>query len=323
MIVYRLCRKDEAKKILVDRTLEDIGQKMQIDPKKNTHQYIQDENYIHFFENLTSILYLNTSEGKVICEYDIPEDILNQTIGTGDYLDYIYYKDLDTVTEYAIESNKVKFEYLKKMYQIKEDFEFDYIPTEDEISDKLSLMYDAELLEKIFAGDNVVDGINNNIDALTMLIPEIKFSMGFEHKHPHHHLDVWNHTLEVLKNLNTKDFELNMAALLHDIGKPFSYQDEEVRHFHGHPQASSKMAEQILTRLGYDQQVKDRIIYLVETHDTIIDPKNLDNKFELVEKRLQLQYADAKSHHPDKVDKRIKALDQIKKQLDDLDYTDR
>ncbi len=27
-----------------------------------------------------------------------------------------------------------------------------------------------------------------------------------------------------------------MAALLHDIGKPFAYQDEEVRHFHGHPQ---------------------------------------------------------------------------------------
>ena len=70
--------------------------------------------------------------------------------------------------------------------------------------------------------------------------------IGFEHRHPHHHLDVWDHTLEVVKNITSQDLELKMAALLHDIGKPFSYQDEEVRHFHGHPEVSSKMSENIL-----------------------------------------------------------------------------
>lgn len=35
----------------------------------------------------------------------------------------------------------------------------------------------------------------------------------------------------------------------------------------------------------------------------------------MVQKRLQLQYADAKAHHPDKIDKRIKFLDNITRQL--------
>lgn len=49
--------------------------------------------------------------------------------------------------------------------------------------------------------------------------------IGFEHRHPHHHLDVRQHTLEAIRNLNSSDIELIMAGLLHDIGKPFSYQD--------------------------------------------------------------------------------------------------
>ena len=42
----------------------------------------------------------------------------------------------------------------------------------------------------------------------------------------------------------------------------------------------------------------------------------LDNEFNLVEKRLQLQYADALAHHPDKVRQRIERLDAIKTSLD-------
>lgn len=170
-------------------------------------------------------------------------------------------------------------------------------------------------IEEILETNDIAGLTNENIEELVELIPEIKNMIGFEHKHPHHHLDVWQHTLEVIKYLNTKDLELNMAALLHDIGKPFSYQDDEVRHFHGHQEVSSKMAQQILTRLKYNEDFIKRVLYLIETHDTIIEPNNLDNSLEMIHKRLQLQYADAKAHHPDKVQKRIKYLDGIKNQL--------
>lgn len=188
-------------------------------------------------------------------------------------------------------------------------------------------VYDVQSLkskiEEILTAKSVEKSISENMESLLILIPEIKSMIGFEHKHPHHHLDVWQHTLEVLKNLNTKDLELNMAALLHDIGKPFSYQDEEVRHFHGHAEVSCKMTQQILTRLGYDEEFIKRVSYLVETHDTIIEPNNLDNNSEMIQKRLQLQYADAKAHHPDKVGKRIKFLDDIKNKLKVLENMER
>lgn len=157
--------------------------------------------------------------------------------------------------------------------------------------------------------------IEENLEFLKEKIPEITNMIGFEHNHPHHHLDVWNHTLEVIKNINNQDLELKMAALLHDIGKPFSYQDDEVRHFHGHPEVSSKISENILKRLGYDEKFVKDVCYLVRTHDTIIDPNNLDNSYKMIMKRLQLQYADAKAHAPSKVEKRIRFLDAISESL--------
>lgn len=322
MRVYRLCNKDEVESILKNRNFENVGHRCKNDITKNTHQYRQDINYMHFFEKVTSLLYLYPAKGKMICVYDIPDEILISSIGRGLYLDFIDFEDMQEANEYAIESDKVKFGYLKKIYIINQDLDFDYVPETDELYDGLSAVYDFQTLkaktEEVLTGNNVAESISENMECLLTLIPEIKNMIGFEHKHPHHHLDVWRHTLEVLKNLNSKDLELNMAALLHDIGKPFSYQDEEVRHFHGHPEISCKMAQQILTRLGYDEEFIKRVSYLVKTHDTIIEPSNLDNSYKMIQKRLQLQYADAKAHHPEKTEKRIKFLDDIKGQLHNL-----
>ena len=160
------------------------------------------------------------------------------------------------------------------------------------------------------------NSMRDNQDFIFKYIPELKNMVGFEHRHPHHHLDVWEHTLAVLENLNNEnDIELKMAALLHDIGKPFSYQDEEVRHFHGHPEVSEKISIEILNRLGYSQIFINNVRYFVSKHDTPIYPKNLDNSYEMIKRLLNLQYADAKSHHPDKIKKRIAFLDNIAEQL--------
>ena len=121
-----------------------------------------------------------------------------------------------------------------------------------------------------------------------------------------------------MNNLEDADLETKMAMLLHDIGKPFSYQDDEVRHFHGHPEVSAQMTEKILERLGYNEKFIEDVCYLIRTHDTIIEPNNLDNTYNMIKKRLQVQYADAKAHKPEKVEKRIKLLNDIKSQLQKL-----
>ena len=163
------------------------------------------------------------------------------------------------------------------------------------------------------------NSIEENQNTIIKYIPELKYMIGFEHKHPHHHLDVWNHTLMVLNNLNeSDDIELKMAGLLHDIGKPFSYQDEEIRHFHGHAEVSKDICIEILQRFEYPKEFIKHVSYLVLKHDTPIDPNNLDTSYEMTKKLLTLQYADAKAHHPDKIKKRIDFLDNISNQLEEI-----
>jgi tRNA nucleotidyltransferase (CCA-adding enzyme) len=118
-------------------------------------------------------------------------------------------------------------------------------------------------LDEILWRDDVVTSINDNLDYLLSIIPEIRFMIGFPHNHPHHHLDVWNHTLLAL-SLSDKDYDIRLALLLHDIGKPFSYQEGKVRHFYNHPLVSANMSMIILERLGYDKDYINYIYYLIK-----------------------------------------------------------
>ena len=149
-----------------------------------------------------------------------------------------------------------------------------------------------------------------NENLIICLIPELINMIGFDHNHPHHHLDVWEHTLLTLDNLNSNDLSVVLAALLHDIGKPFSYQDKEIRHFKGHAIMSRKIAKSILERLEYDQNFIDEVLFLVRYHDTSIEKLDIKNE-KIKNKLLDLQYADAKAHHPDYIEKRLKLLDKI------------
>ena len=176
-------------------------------------------------------------------------------------------------------------------------------------------MKDIQKLNGIILSENVKEDVNKNIHFITYIIPEISFMIGFEHNHPHHDLDVYNHTLKALSN-SKSDLKIRMALLLHDIGKPFSYQDDaDIRHFYGHPKVSAEMAETILKRLGYEKEFISDIIYLVENHDKLIDTNNLDNNIEMVQRRLEMQFADAKAHKEDKIEKRLNILNNVKEKL--------
>ena len=48
-----------------------------------------------------------------------------------------------------------------------------------------------EKINEILLSGNILE----NMDFLLSVIPELKFMVGFNHKHPHHHLDVWNLSL--------------------------------------------------------------------------------------------------------------------------------
>lgn len=163
-------------------------------------------------------------------------------------------------------------------------------------------------IQDLLTSDNIVDSINNNIDELLQVIPELRDMIGFEHKHPHHHLDVWNHTLLAL-SLSENNFEIRLALLLHDIGKPHSYQDDgNIRHFNGHHKVSKEISLNILKRLNYTDKFIEEICYLIEKHDNLITSEDIKNNYDLACKIYLIQKCDALAHHPKKLEKRIKYL---------------
>ena len=169
-------------------------------------------------------------------------------------------------------------------------------------------------LEKILTNEDIVSSINNNLDYILDVIPELRFELNFPHNHPHHHLDVWNHTLLALSYSNN-NFKVRLALLLHDIGKPFSYQDEEVRHFHGHAEVSSTMSEIILKRLGYEDDFIKEISYLIKYHDTAITEEEIDKDPDLMLLRLHIQECDSRAHHPDYQQKRLDYIESVKEMI--------
>lgn len=167
----------------------------------------------------------------------------------------------------------------------------------------------------ILMDEEVVTSINDNLDYLLNVIPEIKYMIGFEHRNPQHHLDVWDHTLFAL-SLSDKDFEIRLCLLLHDIGKRFAYTDGEIRHFDGHPKVSAEISEKILRRLGFDENFIQEVCYLVRNHDMPLSKKEIKKNHSLAMKRYLIQYCDYLAHHPEKLEKREAYLVKIKSILD-------
>ena len=180
-------------------------------------------------------------------------------------------------------------------------------------------MIKKEILNNLLLSDDIKEKLESQKNLIFNIIPELKKEEGFDQNHPHHCYDVWKHTTVALEKSN-KDLETRLALLLHDIGKPYSYQDEEVRHFHGHPEVGAKMSEKILKELRYSDKTVDNVCFLIKNHDRIIDFDNLDDlsfkDFELIDKLLHIQYCDAYAHTPEHIEKRINKLNEIKEKFE-------
>lgn len=137
--------------------------------------------------------------------------------------------------------------------------------------------------------------------------------IGFEHKNKYHNLDVWEHTLKAF-SISDNDIDIRLTLLLHDIGKPHSYQEDgEFRHYKNHNVVSSNMSKIILKRLCYNNEYIEKICYLMIMHDIMITEDDIKNNYELEYIRYQIQLADGLAHNPKNIDKRIKLLKKNKK----------
>ena len=130
----------------------------------------------------------------------------------------------------------------------------------------------------------------DKIGILKIIIPEIKLMYGVG-QGPYHHLDVWQHTLETLKQLESLFIELKnkteirayldevisagrkrsslmkFGALLHDIGKPQALRHEDGKiKFHGHERIGLRISEVVARRLKLSNDELDSLKKMVLWH---------------------------------------------------------
>lgn len=112
---------------------------------------------------------------------------------------------------------------------------------------------------------------------LPLILPEISAMQGVAQPPEFHpEGDVWTHTLLCLEHLESPPLELALAALLHDVAKPATFNDSTGRiRFDGHAELGARMAGDILARLRYPNAVIDSVISLVANHMRFMDAERM------------------------------------------------
>lgn len=108
---------------------------------------------------------------------------------------------------------------------------------------------------------------------ISNLIPQFKDMYHLEHEQPSHCYDIFEHTLRVVDGMASHDELGRLAALFHDIGKPYKrYRGADgVCHYQGHAELSSVIANQVLTNLGYPTDIVNAVTFMCLYHDSFLD----------------------------------------------------
>jgi tRNA nucleotidyltransferase (CCA-adding enzyme) len=172
---------------------------------------------------------------------------------------------------------------------------------------------------RLLAGPGAAGILRDFAPVFDVFLPELTPMRGFSQFNPYHHLDVWEHTLQSV-DAAPRSGLLRLVMLLHDSGKParFFRDDKGIGHFYGHPQTSMKLAQDILTRLRFDNRTRHAVEELVLWHDVTIPAKEKNVRRwlnRLGEERLTqlvaVKRADASAQNPSKRDDKLRMLDEL------------
>lgn len=159
---------------------------------------------------------------------------------------------------------------------------------------------------------------------LNYFIPELTNLEGIEQGAQFHHKNVWGHTIEVVNN-SPEIIISRVAALFHDIGKPYTKTTDDVGrpqiHFYRHEEVSNFLTQSILTRMGYPKKWISDICFLVRNHmrpnlydgswgDTAVR-RFIRDTSPLTDQLLALSRADITSHNPTAIETHVHQLEDL------------
>jgi len=164
-------------------------------------------------------------------------------------------------------------------------------------------------------------------------LPEISKLAGVDQVGPHHHKDVFEHTLLVVDQIAqlTDDPAMRLAALLHDVAKPRTkrFARDTGWTFHGHEDLGSRMTKSIGKRMRLPEETTAKLGKMVALH---MRPINLTRE-EVTDSGvrrlivdagddlgdlLTLCRADITSAKPNKVKRYLAQFDALRARIDEV-----
>ncbi|MGA1981995.1 MAG: CCA tRNA nucleotidyltransferase [Acidobacteriaceae bacterium] len=149
---------------------------------------------------------------------------------------------------------------------------------------------------------------------LARILPEVVRLRGVAQPPQFHpEGDVWIHTMLLLEKLSAGcSHTLAWGALLHDIGKPATYQPPDPKvpgdriRFNGHVEVGIRIAEGILARLRFSNDDRALILALIKNHMRFADILQMKQstlkrflRLNRFDEHLELHRIDASSAHGD------------------------
>ena len=152
-------------------------------------------------------------------------------------------------------------------------------------------------LVKLLLGDNCEDILLKYREIFAVILPELVPCFDFPQHSKWHLYDVYTHIVKSVALTPKKDY-MRLAMLFHDIGKPFCKTTDEKGqdHFKGHPAISVEKGASILSRLHASNEIKHKVLTLIQYHDLYITekPSNIKKWLRTLGEALTLDYIDFK-----------------------------
>lgn len=135
-----------------------------------------------------------------------------------------------------------------------------------------------KLLSYPFASDGYL--LLRNSGLAEKILPNVESGFGVEQKSPgrHHIFDVGTHSVMSLKFSRSSDPIVNLAILLHDVGKPTvaRIKNDGVITFYNHEILGASMARNIAKNLKLSKKDTQKLVTLVRWHQFSVDERQTD-----------------------------------------------
>ncbi|MFQ6103186.1 MAG: CCA tRNA nucleotidyltransferase [Candidatus Glassbacteria bacterium] len=108
------------------------------------------------------------------------------------------------------------------------------------------------------------------------ILPEVESMVGIKQPPEYHpEGDVFIHTMLMLELMEDPSEELALGVLLHDIGKPGTFEMTDRIRFNNHNVVGARLAENLLRRLRFSNKTVKGVVSLVKNHLRFMNMENM------------------------------------------------